>query len=153
MSESTYFTYNTPIGKFTIESDGEALTRLSAGSIELDGVNAPSSLTNRAANELQEYLAGRRRYFDVPLHPQGTDFQRAVWREMVDIPYGQTRTYAQIALAVGSPKGFRAVGMAANRNPLPLFVPCHRVIGSNGGLVGYALGLKMKRFLLDLERE
>ena len=152
MASPNHYTYNTPIGKVTIESDGAAISRLVPGAVKLDGTCMATPLTNQAANELQEYLGGSRRYFDVPLAPAGTEFQRAVWAEICDIPYGSTRTYAQVAEAVGSPNAFRAVGMAANRNPLPVFVPCHRVVGKGGRLVGYALGLEAKKYLLDLEK-
>lgn len=152
MTRPTYFTYNTPIGRFTIQSDGSAITRLAPGCVGLEGACEPTEVTNQAANELQEYLGGTRRYFDVPLRPSDTAFQKAVWGEMLDIPYGKTKTYAQVARAIGSPKAYRAVGMAAHRNPLPIFIPCHRVVGADGALVGYALGLEAKRYLLDLEK-
>ncbi len=101
--------------------------------------------------ELQEYFAGQRREFTFPLDLRGTDFQLACWRALLAIPYGETRRYADIALAVGKPKAFRAVGMANNRNPLAIVVPCHRVIASNGSLCGYGGGLDVKRKLLELE--
>ena len=101
--------------------------------------------------ELQEYFAGQRREFSFPLDLRGTDFQIACWRALLAIPYGETRTYAHIARAVGSPKGFRAVGMANNRNPIAIVVPCHRVIASDGTLCGYGGGLDLKRKLLELE--
>jgi O-6-methylguanine DNA methyltransferase len=101
--------------------------------------------------ELQEYFAGQRREFSFPLDLRGTDFQIACWRALLTIPYGETRTYAHIARAVGSPKGFRAVGMANNRNPIAIVVPCHRVIASDGTLCGYGGGLDLKRKLLELE--
>lgn len=94
---------------------------------------------------------GKRKQFDLPLKASGTDFQKRVWRALEEIPYGQTRTYQEIACAIDSPRAMRAVGGANNKNPLPLLVPCHRVIGKNGDLVGYAAGLKIKQFLLDLE--
>ena len=101
--------------------------------------------------ELEEYFAGRRREFSFPLDLRGTDFQVACWRALLKIPYGETRTYADIARAVGRPQGFRAVGMANNRNPIVIVVPCHRVIASDGTLCGYGGGLDMKRKLLELE--
>ena len=101
--------------------------------------------------ELNEYLAGDRREFTFPLDLRGTDFQIACWRALLKIPYGETRTYADIARAVGSPQGFRAVGMANNRNPIAIVVPCHRVIASDGTLCGYGGGLDLKRKLLELE--
>ena len=101
---------------------------------------------------MTEYFAARRRTFALPLRPQGTAFQQAAWSALCDIPYGQTRTYAQQAAAIGNPKACRAVGMANHCNPLPLFIPCHRVIGAGGKLTGYAGGLAVKRFLLELEQ-
>ncbi|HUD65258.1 MAG TPA: methylated-DNA--[protein]-cysteine S-methyltransferase [Candidatus Sulfotelmatobacter sp.] len=103
------------------------------------------------ARELEEYFAGQRREFSFPLDLRGTEFQLACWRELLQIPYGETRTYADIARAVGKPTGFRAVGMANNRNPLAIVVPCHRVIASDGTLCGYGGGLDVKRKLLELE--
>jgi O-6-methylguanine DNA methyltransferase len=101
--------------------------------------------------ELKEYFAGQRREFSFPLDLRGTDFQIACWRALLKIPYGETRTYADIARSVGSPQGFRAVGMANNRNPIAIVVPCHRVIASDGTLCGYGGGLDLKRKLLELE--
>jgi O-6-methylguanine DNA methyltransferase len=103
------------------------------------------------ARELEEYFSGARREFSFPLDLRGTDFQVACWRALVRIPYGETRTYADIARAVGRPQGFRAVGMANNRNPIAIVVPCHRVIASDGTLCGYGGGLDVKRKLLELE--
>jgi len=102
-------------------------------------------------SELEEYFAGQRREFTFPLDLRGTEFQRACWRALVAIPYGETRTYADIARAVGKPIAFRAVGMANNRNPIAIVVPCHRVIASDGTLCGYGGGLDVKRKLLELE--
>jgi O-6-methylguanine DNA methyltransferase len=101
--------------------------------------------------ELEEYFARQRREFTFPLDLRGTDFQRACWRALLAIPYGETRTYADIARAVGKPNAFRAVGMANNRNPVAIVVPCHRVIASDGTLCGYGGGLDVKRKLLELE--
>ncbi len=101
--------------------------------------------------ELEEYFAGERREFSFALDLRGTDFQVACWRALLTIPYGETRSYADIARAVGSPRGFRAVGMANNRNPVAIVVPCHRVIASDGSLCGYGGGLDVKRRLLQLE--
>jgi O-6-methylguanine DNA methyltransferase len=101
--------------------------------------------------ELEEYFAGERRIFTFPLDLRGTDFQRACWRALQAIPYGETRTYADIARSIGRPRAFRAVGMANNRNPIAIVVPCHRVIASDGTLCGYGGGLEVKRKLLELE--
>jgi methylated-DNA-[protein]-cysteine S-methyltransferase len=102
-------------------------------------------------NQVEEYFAGKRRRFDFPLDLQGTDFQLACWRALLAIPYGETRSYGDMARAVGKPTAFRAVGMANNRNPIAIVVPCHRVIASDGSLCGYGGGLDVKRKLLELE--
>jgi O-6-methylguanine DNA methyltransferase len=102
-------------------------------------------------DQLEEYFSGIRREFTFPLDLRGTDFQLACWRALLAIPYGETRSYADIAHAVGKPNAFRAVGMANNRNPIAIIVPCHRVIASNGTLCGYGGGLDIKRKLLELE--
>ena len=104
-----------------------------------------------AAAQLEEYFAGARTEFDLPLEPEGTDFQRRVWAELVRIPYGETMTYGELARRLGNPTGSRAVGLANGRNPLGIVVPCHRVVGSGGDLTGYGGGLPRKRLLLDLE--
>ncbi len=149
----TFFTYRTPRGKITLESDGQALTRVVFGQQVLNGTEKPTDLTNLAATQLQEYFAGKRSTFSVPLNPEGTPFQKLVWEALLTIPYGQTRTYKQIAEQIGHPQSFRAVGGANNKNPLPIFIPCHRVIGTDGSLTGYASGTKIKAGLLDLERD
>ena len=120
---------------------------------EAKGVRFENSepLLSPYVQQLNEYFAAKRREFSFPLDLRGTDFQLACWRALVAIPYGETRTYADIARAVGRPKGFRAVGMANNRNPVAIVVPCHRVIASDGTLCGYGGGLDIKRKLLELE--
>ncbi len=105
----------------------------------------------RASEQLEEYFAGERMRFDIPLDPRGTPFQRAAWQYLSKIPYGATRTYGEQAAAIGRPKASRAVGAANGRNPLSVVVPCHRVIGANGALTGFAGGLRIKRFLLEHE--
>ena len=152
MIRPTYYAYQTPVGKITIGSDGESIVRIAFGDQILEGSCGPSTLTNEASTELLQYLSGKRTSFDVPFRAEGTEFQLSVWKEVLGIPYGQTRSYAQIASALGNAKATRAVGMANNRNPLPILIPCHRVIGSNGKPVGYAGGVKVKQFLLDIER-
>ena len=102
--------------------------------------------------QIIEYLVGKLKEFSLPLDLQGTGFQKKVWKELLNIPYGQIRTYKDIAKAVGIPKGYRAVGGALNKNPIPIIVPCHRVVGSNGQLVGFGGGLALKEKLLELEK-
>ena len=106
-----------------------------------------------AIRQLREYFMGRRTTFALKLHPKGTPFQRDVWKALLTIPYGETRSYGDIARQIGRPRAVRAVGLANGRNPLPIVVPCHRVIGSSGALVGYGGGLRVKQALLDRERE
>ena len=108
-------------------------------------------ILEKAAQELRAYMQGELRSFSIPLAPEGTEFQKKVWQAMLEIPYGETKTYGEIATLIGSPKGARAVGMAANKNPIPIIVPCHRIIGAAGKLVGYAGGLSLKEKLLQLE--
>ena len=122
-----------------------------AGRVGSVAGGGPDQLTE-AGTQLAEYFAGERTGFDLPLSVRrGSDFERAVWAELTRIPYGETRTYGQIAAAAGDPGAARAVGVACNRNPLPVLVPCHRVVGAGGKLVGFGGGLPRKRFLLDLE--
>lgn len=112
---------------------------------------APAALLAEAVRQIEAYFAGTRRTFDFPTAPEGTAFQRAVWEALRRIPYGQTRTYRQIAEAIGRPAACRAVGMANNRNPIAIVIPCHRVVGADGSLTGYAGGLEVKARLLALE--
>jgi len=160
--------YDTPIGRLGIAetADGAVSHILFDKDNRVDNINradfiktgftdyeireTPAILT--AVTQLHEYFNGVRQAFDFPMNPRGTDFQKSVWTALIAIPYGETRTYRAIAEQIGNPKAVRAVGMANNRNPLPIVVPCHRVIGSNGALVGYAGGLDVKRFLIDLEK-
>lgn len=110
-------------------------------------------LLDRAIDEMDEYFAGKRIAFDIPLAPEGTPFQHEVWNALRAIPFGETRSYMDVAAAIGKPRAVRAVGAANGRNPLGIVVPCHRVIGADGSLTGYAGGMERKKFLLDLERD
>ena len=142
-----------PIGTLGLMDDGRGLSRVFLRREE-DLPGAPEGetpLTLQAAAELDEYFAGKRTAFTVPLSPHGTQFQQAVWEALRAIPYGRTRTYGEIAAAVGRPRAARAVGMANHDNPLLIFTPCHRVVGKNGALTGFACGLEVKRRLLELE--
>ncbi len=147
-----HYVYARPQGRMTIVDSGGAVVRIGFGVLDVEGsALSPTALTNEAATQLMEYFAGKRRTFSLPLAPKGTPFQKEVWQALSSIPYGQTRSYADIAAQVGRPKAFRAVGMANNRNPIPIVIPCHRVVGSSGDMVGYAYGTKIKRYLLELE--
>lgn len=112
-----------------------------------------TELIRQATQQMREYFLGQRMTFSLPLDPQGTPFQKKVWRALQDIPYGTTATYKDIAQAVDCPKGFRAIGMANHNNPIPFVIPCHRVLGSDGKLVGFGMGLPLKQKLLDMERD
>lgn len=147
-----HYVYAMPQGRMTIVDSGGAVVRIGFGVLDVEGsALSPTALTNEAATQLMEYFAGKRRTFSLPLAPKGTPFQKEVWQALSSIPYGQTRSYADIAAQVGRPKAFRAVGMANNRNPIPIVIPCHRAVGSSGDMVGYAYGTKIKRYLLELE--
>ena len=148
------FYYDTPIGKLGLAESGGSITK-----ILFEGFGAPegyavkeTALLVKAAAQLNEYFAGKRKSFDLPLAPDGTPFYKSVWNALIKIGYGKTASYKDVAAAVGNVKAVRAVGMANNRNPVPLIIPCHRVIGSDGKLVGYAGGLDVKKYLLDMER-
>jgi methylated-DNA-[protein]-cysteine S-methyltransferase len=146
--------YQTLIGRIGIADNGDTIT-----DVVLHGEKAPvncrineSQLIKSAAAQINEYLAGRRKIFDLPLMAEGTRFQQQVWQALQGIPYGETRSYQQIAEQIGNIKACRAVGMANNRNPIAIVIPCHRVIGKNGTLVGYGGGLDVKARLLELEK-
>lgn len=118
-----------------------------------NSIQKETSLIKNTKQQLDEYFAGKRKKFDIPIKLEGTDFQIKVWKELLEIPYGETCSYLDIAKRIGNPKASRAVGMANNKNKIIIIVPCHRVIGSNKKLVGYACGLDVKEKLLELERE
>lgn len=147
-----FFLFDTPLGPMALEGEGDVVTGLRLPGRPMPRrASHPTPLLEQGREELLEYLAGERQHFDLPLSPAGTPFQHRVWQALAEIPYGQTCTYRDIAQAVGCPKGFRAVGMANHRNPIPIFIPCHRVVGADGSLTGYAGGLELKRQLLTLE--
>jgi methylated-DNA-[protein]-cysteine S-methyltransferase len=142
-----------PIGTLRLVSNGSQLIRIEfAGQHSADaGTERPDAALTACAGQLGEYFARRRRHFDLPLAAAGTAFQHSVWGALTEIPYGELCSYADIARRIGKPTAMRAVGAANGRNPLPIVVPCHRVIGSNGSLTGFAGGLDAKTFLLELE--
>ena len=145
-----FATYSSPFGPVQIGHREGRIVSIRCGSSAAP--HMPSEVSELANLQLQEYFAGKRTAFDLPLDPAGTPFQLAVWNSMREIPYGETRTYGQLAAAIGRPAASRAVGQAANRNPIWIVIPCHRIVGSNHSLTGYAGGLSMKRALLELEK-
>ena len=143
--------FSTPVGRLLAVCEGEALTALEKTDAPAGGNK--TALTLAVQQQLNEYFAGERTCFTIPLAPVGTPFQRQVWQALCKIPYGETYTYGQLAATIGNPHACRAVGMANHRNPIAIMIPCHRVIGADGTLTGYAGGLEMKRFLLELEQK
>lgn len=150
MTELYQLLYQSPVGPLTLSGTPEAVTALDFDDTRRNGNNA-SPLLEQAVRELEEYFAGTRRAFTVPLSPAGTAFQKQVWAALEEIPYGETASYGDIAARIGNPKACRAVGGANHRNPIPILIPCHRVIGSAGQLTGYGGGLEIKTALLALE--
>lgn len=142
--------YDTYAGKIGIAEEAGAITDIVFKTI--DCPVEETELIRETKRQLDEYFAGNRKDFDVPTRLNGTEFQKRVWLALRDIPYGKTASYKDIASAVGCPKGYRAVGMANNRNPISIIYPCHRVVGSDGSLTGYGGGLDVKAKLLELER-
>ena len=152
VQDSTYFVYPTPHGAITIATNDEAITRVAFGDIVLEGTKKPSELSNRAANELQEYFAGKRHEFDLPLDPKGSVFQRAVWKEIEHIPYGQSMTSSEIAGILARHSAMRAVGFAARRNPIEILIPSHRVVNARGQALGVDKVSQLKFALLKFEK-
>lgn len=142
---------DTKIGRLYLAEEDGCIVRLTGGQAPEQDTLGESPLLEQTAVEIAEYLNGKRRTFTVPVRAKGTAFQKAVWAALQEIPFGETRSYGKIARQIGNPKGARAVGMACNRNPILLMIPCHRVVGSTGKLVGFACGLSMKEQLLRLE--
>ena len=142
--------YDTYAGKIGIAEEDGAITDIVFKTI--DCPVEETELIRETKRQLDEYFAGKRKDSDVPTRLNGTEFQKRVWLALRDIPYGKTASYKDIAAAVGCPKGYRAVGMANNRNPISIIYPCHRVVGSDGSLTGYGGGLDVKAKLLELER-
>lgn len=148
-----FWMFETPVGMMAVGEEEGALVRL-----WLPNQPAPrlmphkTPLLERAQGQILEYFNGQRQVFDLPLSPVGTQFQQKVWKALLDIPYGQTQSYGELAARIGCPGGARAVGLANRNNPLPILIPCHRVIGADGKLTGYAGGVELKRKLLEHEK-
>ena len=140
---------DTPIGTLWLEADGAGLSSIAFGGPP--GSESGGPVLREAESQLRAYFAGELTRFDLPLSPRGTEFQRRVWDAVAGVPYGTTTTYSAVAAALGRPSACRAVGAANGRNPLPIVVPCHRVVAASGALTGYGGGLERKRALLDLE--
>ena len=148
------YTFNTPIGFLTIREEEKKLTKLfwEANSVQTMKNELHSDFLYEVYTQVNEYLTGRRKQFDVPLKYQGTQFQQSVWQELQKIPYGETRSYQEIAAVIGNEKAVRAVGQANNKNPILLIIPCPRVIHKSGDISGFACGVEVKRYLLELEK-
>lgn len=145
--------YNTILGVIGIASENDKIIKVVfGGANEFRYKIEENSVIRRAYNQLSEYLAGKRKKFELDLEFNGTNFQNKVWNTLLGIPYGETRSYKYVAIEIGNQKACRAVGMANNRNHIPIFVPCHRVIGANGKLIGYSSGLDIKKQLLEIEK-
>lgn len=151
--ENGFAVYDTILGYIRITYEDTYITSIEKLPSLVKDMGTRNILTDKVNNQLVEYFNGSRKSFDFPYKLKGTEFQQKVWKALCSIPYGETRSYKEIATLVGNEKASRAVGMANNKNPLSIVVPCHRVIGSNGKLVGYASGLDMKIFLIDLEKK
>jgi methylated-DNA-[protein]-cysteine S-methyltransferase len=148
-----YAVYDTAAGDVTIIANDKALTGLIFGAVDPEGaINEENAVLYDAIIEINQFFFGQRKNFDLKLQPEGTDFEKKVWDFVRTIPYGKTMSYEEVAAGIGEPSGERSVGMALNHNPIPLFIPCHRVIGKNGLLVGYIGGLELKKKLLSLEK-
>lgn len=142
--------FESPVGNMTVKSNGLAITEISLSKFD-NGVK--DSLTEKAVNELKRYFDGALTEFTFPIEPEGTDFQKRVWKILIEISYGKTFSYGDVAERLGGRRYSRAVGGAVNKNPVLIAVPCHRVIGTDGSLTGFACGLSVKKYLLDLEKE
>ena len=142
---------DSPIGKIAIFAENEKIIRISIKTEEKSDSVITEKILLKAEKQLFEYFSGKRRFFKLEYEFFGTDFQKSVWRELEKIPFGETKTYGEIAAAIGNPKAGRAVGSSCNKNPLAIIVPCHRVIGAGGKLTGFACGTEVKKWLLGHE--
>lgn len=160
MSSALYFTYvESPVGPLLLVSNGEALTglymneHLYGPKFTADWREERVPVLEEAARQLEEYFAGKRRVFELPLAPKGTPFQQQVWKALLELPFGETSTYGEIARRIGKPSAPRAVGAANGQNPISIIIPCHRLVASDGKLIRYGGGLGRKQFLLDHEKK
>lgn len=148
------FFYQTSMGEVGMIENGTAITHLffKGDLIPQDAVVEETALLKKASQQLTDYLAGKRKFFELPLAPEGTVFQQKVWQALQEIPWGERRSYGEVAKSIDHPKAARAVGMANHKNPILIVIPCHRVVGATGKMVGYAAGLGVKEQLLTLEQ-
>ena len=146
-----FYSYQTPVGEICIVEEDNFILKIKFRE-DVHDAKMETPLIKKTYNQLMEYFKGKRKNFDIPLKLKGTAFQKRVWAALQTIPYGEVWSYKHLAEAIGCPKGCRAVGNANNRNPIPIIVPCHRVVGIDGELVGYAGGINLKRQLLDIEQ-
>ena len=146
------FFYETDLGTIGIRENNKGITNIYFSKINTNDNVEETDLIKECYRQLEEYFTGNRMQFNIPLDFEGTEFQKKVWCQLLKIPYGETRSYKEVAIAIGNEKACRAIGMANNKNPIPIIIPCHRVIGSNGKLVGYAGGLNVKEKLLNIEK-
>lgn len=159
-SSMVFARMDSPIGQLTVLADNQGITEIrfpnhetsAPPALSLHNGDCPHRFIEEAIAQLQAYFAGQLTTFDLSLHPAGTEFQKTVWAQLQKVRYGTTASYGAVAAAIGKPRACRAVGMANSRNPIPIVVPCHRIIGSNGALTGFTGGLDIKRWLLAHER-
>jgi len=154
----SYCYHDTPIGRLLLVGTSTALEELHFPNSKKPRQPSPDwqeekEPFSKVIEQLDQFFAGKRKSFDIPLHPEGTVFQKKVWQALRGIPFGKTASYSEIAATIGNPKGCRAVGLANARNPIPIIIPCHRVIAKSGSLSGFGGGVETKRYLLDLENE
>ena len=149
--DNLYF-YDTNLGIIGIKDNNKSITEIFFSKDKIGDNIKETDLIKACFRQLKEYFEGKRKEFNVPIEAKGTEFQNKVWKALLDIPYGETRSYKDIAIAIGNEKACRAIGIANNKNPISIIIPCHRVVGSNGKLIGYGGGLDKKEKLLNIEK-
>lgn len=151
MKNNYHITINSPIGWLEITTNQKQVLSVSFSDIFIQPSTEQPEILNKAVKQLTEYFEGKRKVFTLPLSPEGTEFQRKVWERVKSVPFGETTSYLDIAIKTGSKNNTRAVGLANGKNPIPVIIPCHRILGMNGKLTGYAGGIERKRWLLQHE--
>ncbi len=147
-----FYIFDTSFGLLKIEEIDNEIVKIELNNPTSNRTFKLTEILEKAYKEINDFIKGKRKSFTFKINPSGTEFQKSVWNALLNIPYGEVKSYKDIAIAIGNPKACRAVGMANNKNPIPIVIPCHRVIGSNGKLTGYAYGLSLKEQLLNLEK-